>query len=386
MGVTTAVILLLQLPNLYLNVLRRDRHRAPDPEPPRSKSFEMPGNLRAAHYYLPPLWVGHSAQALAAERNPWPALGGALGGLGLGAWGLRRAHRATLRFYQGQTHEKPAIKSPPPPRVSEPHRVFLEVELPGIPGPAAALALASIRSMLRAPEVKMSLGSAVVMLAIFGSMMFLRQGQPMPEAAKPFLVSAAVLFSLFPLLQILTNQFGFDRDGFRALVLCPASRRDILLGKNLACFPFVGGVGVIYLLLLAWSLRVSAVALVAGLIQLLAAYLLVCLVGNTASILLSHRIAAGSLKPTKSPVKILFATFLFHLVFPVLVMPVFVPPALGLLSEWRQWLPATPVNLVASLVILLVLVCVYRLALRGLGELLQRQETAILQVVTQEVE
>jgi hypothetical protein len=37
-------------------------------------------------------------------------------------------------------------------------------------------------------------------------------------------------------------------------------------------------------------------------------------------------------------------------------------------------------------VILLVLVCVYRLALRGLGELLQRQETAILQVVTQEVE
>ena len=36
------------------------------------------------------------------------------------------------------------------------------------------------------------------------------------------------------LVQFLANQFGFDRDGFRALILSPADRRLILLGKNLA--------------------------------------------------------------------------------------------------------------------------------------------------------
>jgi ABC-2 type transport system permease protein len=39
------------------------------------------------------------------------------------------------------------------------------------------------------------------------------------------------------LVQFLANQFGLDRDGFRSLILSPADRRLILLGKNLASLP-----------------------------------------------------------------------------------------------------------------------------------------------------
>ncbi len=42
---------------------------------------------------------------------------------------------------------------------------------------------------------------------------------------------------LFGFVQLMANQFGFDRDGFRVFVLCAAPRRDILLGKNLAFVP-----------------------------------------------------------------------------------------------------------------------------------------------------
>ena len=43
--------------------------------------------------------------------------------------------------------------------------------------------------------------------------------------------------------QILQNQFGMDRDGFRALVLSPIPRHQILFGKNLATAPFALGIG-----------------------------------------------------------------------------------------------------------------------------------------------
>ena len=42
--------------------------------------------------------------------------------------------------------------------------------------------------------------------------------------------------------QLLGNQFGFDRGGFRVYVLSPASRRDVLLGKNLSFVPLTADI------------------------------------------------------------------------------------------------------------------------------------------------
>ena len=42
------------------------------------------------------------------------------------------------------------------------------------------------------------------------------------------MATGAVVFSLFLLVQFLANQFGLDREGFRALILSPADRRLIM--------------------------------------------------------------------------------------------------------------------------------------------------------------
>jgi hypothetical protein len=66
--------------------------------------------------------------------------------------------------------------------------------------------------------------------------------------------------------------------------------------------------------------------------------------------------------------------------------PIFFPPAMGWLWSSVGWLPAAPVNLLFSAVLFALLAFFYRLSLGPLGELLQRREKEILQIVTKEVE
>jgi hypothetical protein len=62
------------------------------------------------------------------------------------------------------------------------------------------------------------------------------------------------------------------------------------------------------------------------------------------------------------------------------------PSAIGLLMSRLGWLPAGPVNLVLSMVLLALVVFFYKLSLPNLGRLLLRREKQILEVVTKEVE
>jgi len=70
----------------------------------------------------------------------------------------------------------------------------------------------------------------------------------------------------------------------------------------------------------------------------------------------------------------------------MIMVPIFFPPVMGLLWAKVDWLPAGPMNLLFSAVLLALLALFYRLSLGPLGELLQRREKEILEVVTKEVE
>jgi hypothetical protein len=59
---------------------------------------------------------------------------------------------------------------------------------------------------------------------------------------------------------------------------------------------------------------------------------------------------------------------------------------MGLLMSTLGWLPAGPVILLLSTVLLGFLVFFYWLSLPGLGNLMLRREKKILQVVTEKVE
>jgi hypothetical protein len=96
---------------LYFNVIRREdkttraQRRAETPEQRAARDATEAAELSRmarAQVAIPPLWVPVGAKAL-AEGRVLPALFGTFGVITIGALGLRRAYRSTLRFYQGET-------------------------------------------------------------------------------------------------------------------------------------------------------------------------------------------------------------------------------------------------------------------------------------------
>jgi hypothetical protein len=400
MVIALAFILLVQGPNFYFNVIPRFNKPATDAasqHAPRQRNapkanYQKPfDQFLSIQKFIPPLWLPVGAQAL-AERRALPPILGTLGCCAIGALGLRRAYRGTLRFYRGESggkftpQRKPNRMQAPTAAPAKAARGFLELRIPAVPEQAAALALATFRSLLRAPEVKIAWGTSFLVTLIAGGTLLFRSTPKVPEAAKPFIATGAMMFSVFMLVQFFANQFGFDRDGFRALILSPADRKLILLGKNLACLPVGAGFGVTLLLLVSVRLQTSLVVLVATLLQLAALLLLAGLVGNMLSILVPYRIQPGTMKPTKMPGLSMLVMMVCHMLCPLAMAVALVPPLAQFLWRKAGWPNAVPVNLILSVAMAGLIALAYWQTLGPLGRLLQRRETRILGVVTVEVE
>ena len=401
MGITLTFILVAQAPNFYFNVFGgsklfdqpenatsevRQRDRAARD----ATDNETVNQLIAVQKFIPPLWLPYGALGL-AEHRVLPALLGISGCLALGVLGLRRAYRGTVKFYQGETGGQAAapVVSAAATATASPAKAgksMLELRLPIVPEQAAAVALGTFRSMLRAPEVKMAWGTTFIVTVILGASLLLRAAPTIPVAAKPFIVTGAMVFSLFMLVQFFANQFGYDRQGFRAFVLSPVDRRLILLGKNLATWPVGATFGLLLLTTMSFWLRLPILTAVAAIFQLGTLLLLGSLGGNLLSILVPFRIAAGSMKPTKMPALAMLTMVLCQFLFPVAMLPVFVPALLEWLWRLAGWPAWIPVNLILSMLLATLTAVLYWQTLGPLGRLLQRREMKILNTVTAEQE
>ncbi len=403
MGLTAGLILIVQAPNIYFNVIHRESRE--DRQARRSESREqrdardererdeMRSWLRW-QVALPPLWVSAGAQPL-AEGRPFPALLGFLGCACIGALGLRRAFTSTLRFYTGDSGGRAGLAGAATSATSGPRRApggvrdrtaFLERGLGGVPEEAAAVAFASFQAMLRAPEIKMQWGTSFLVTLLVGAPLLFRSAAEIPAAAGPFIATGVVVFQMFMIVGLVANQFGFDREGFRAFALSPAARWKILLGKNLASFPVAAGAAAILVTVVALWLRLSPLAYLATLLQLVVAVLCAAMAGNVMSILVPYRIQPGSMKPTKMPGLAMVVFIVCQMSLPLFLTPTFVPPLAGLLLERGGIAPAAVVNLMLSAVLAGAMVLIYLQTLRPTGRLLQRRETNILQTVSQSVE
>jgi ABC-2 type transport system permease protein len=274
----------------------------------------------------------------------------------------------------------PAVASTASP--VKPGVLLIEARLPGLSEPVSAIALGGLRSLLRAPEAKMMLLSPLIMVPIFGSMM-LRGSHQLPESFRPLVAIGAMVFVLFGVLQLMGNQFGFDRDGFRVFVLCGADRRDILLGKNLAFAPLVLGMAAILLPIVQLVNPMRMDHLLAMFPQYVSMYLLFCILANLLSIYAPVRVAAGAMKssnPKLSTALLQLAMFTF--LFPLTQAVTLLPLGIEALLKFLGWTRGAPIYLVLSLAECAVIVILYHFSLVWLGGLFQAREQGILESVT----
>jgi ABC-2 type transport system permease protein len=339
-----------------------------------------------ANAVLPVGWLPLGVMT-AAEGRFLPSILGLAGMTLIGAVSLRGAYRTTVGQYQGQPSNRrgralQAVAKPTPARAPKTGAGLLEARLPGVSEPVSAVALAGLRSLVRAPEAKMMLLSPVITAVVFGSMLW-NGRHTMPQPMRPLIAIGAMVFVLMGMLQLMGNQFGFDRDGFRIFVLSAASRRDILAGKNLAFAPLVLGIGVVELaaVQLICPMRVEHFLAMPPLF--ISMYLLFCVFANLMSIFAPVFLAAGSLKASKPKLTTGLLQFvMFIVLFPLSQAPALLP--LGVEAGLSLWgyAEGLPICLLLSLAECAAIVVLYRLALKLQGGWLHAREQAILDVVT----
>jgi ABC-2 type transport system permease protein len=337
---------------------------------------------RLANTVLPVGWLPLGVMA-AAEGHFLPSALGLLGMTLIGAASLRRAYRSTVGQYQGQDTNRKA--RPAVARAARPGKaghLILEARLPGLSEPVSAIALGGFRSLLRSPEAKMALLAPLIMGAVFGSML-LGGRRDLPVSLRPLVATGAMVMVLFGLLQLMGNQFGFDRDGFRVFVLSAAPRRDILLGKNLAYAPVALGMALIFLAAVQLICPMRTDHLLAMVPQFVSMFLLFCALANLLSISAPIYLAAGSLNPPHPKLAtVLLQLVMFAVLFPMTQGLALVPLGTEALLNFLGRAKGVPICLVLSLAECAAVILLYRASLGWLGALLQAREQRILEIVT----
>ncbi len=231
----------------------------------------------------------------------------------------------------------------------------------------------------------MMLLTPVFLVVILVSMVLTRPEGP-SEASRPLLAFGSMGIILLSMMQLVGNQFGLDRAGFRVFVLCPARRRDILLGKNVAVAPLALGMGWMPVAVLQgifpmrWDLFLAVVP------QFVSMYLLFCLAANLLSIIGPMYTPPGSFRAANPK----GAQILLQLAFTALFGPVLLPALLPLgaerLLETLGWTRGVPVCLLLSVAECAAIMFLYRLVLTWEGSLLHLREQRILELVAGKAE
>jgi hypothetical protein len=367
---------------------RRRRELAPKIQLARQQADQavmkrVERTARLVNIILPVGWLPLGVM-FAADGRVMPSILGIMGMGLIGIGSLGRAYATTVGLYQGRFTSRggaPAAVGATPPGARKLRFLLVEARLPGFSEPVSAIALGGLRSLVRSPEAKMMLLTPVIMIPIFGSML-LRGGQRIPEWVRPLVAMAGMGLVLLGVLQMMANQFGFDRDGFRVFVLCAAPRRDILLGKNLVFAPLALGMGGILLAIIQAVCPMRLDHFLAMVPLYLSMFLVFCIVANLTSIYAPGYVASGSLKPSNQKLGAVFLQLvMFGFLLPLSQAAMLLPLGIEAVMRLLGWAVGVPIYLVLTLAELAVVVAIYHFSLNWQGGLLQAREQKILDVV-----
>jgi hypothetical protein len=367
--------------------ITREEYDKRRPVPPVRTTVRAYETTRVVNTILPPGWLAYGAEA-AAQGRPWRGLAGVLGMALIGAVSLRRAYNTTLRLYSGdfdtpRRRVQRAVSAAPAgvARPAAPSAALVGRRLPWTSERASSVAVASFQSWMRAPEMKMTLLTPVIMLVVFSGM-FTSRSASAPELLRPLAACGIAAFMLMlALVGPAGNQFGYDRAGFRAFVLSPVARRDVLLGKNLALLPFALVMMGMVIGIAQWFDPMKADHFAAMLVQLVPIYLVFCMGANLLSILAPLALKQGSGMPARHQGVRQFFPIVFMLVAPVPLALTLIPLGIEALLSAMNWLAWFPAFLVFGSIQAAASIWLYRLVLDWEGDLLQRREQEILDIV-----
>lgn len=334
---------------------------------------------------IPVTWLAYGVKG-AAEGNIWPGLLGCIGAVLISVASLRRSYRTALRLYTGvmdsqvrSAAARPAAtasdaKKATPANLLERNWLWASEQV-------AVIAWSNLRSISRSPETRILVVAPILAPVIMVGLLY-AHGATIPVIFRPLIGLGAIAIPMLSLAQLLQNQFGVDRSGYRALVLTAATRRDILLGKNISLLPVIMFLSVLIVVFMQFALRVPLSDLVGLLLQTASIYLMYCMTGNMVSIWFPAAVATGSLKPASANSRVIVAHVVFGLLFPIMWLPALAAYGISALVGFF-WLstPYIPLFLLLSTVQLALTAVLYLRVLRWQGSKLQEREQIILQAV-----
>lgn len=393
--IPVAIVVISQTPNMIMQARRQQE--APQQEEQEQARKEPPNSILppnldnlerrvtgsqadferwvlTSHAVLPVAWLPLGLWRLAQGQAGAAAF--ASGGLILfSALGLGLGYRSTVRHYLGAGTGKERKRQPSPKRERETRPGTLTLKrLPLLDDDSSAMTMACFLTFLRHPNVRMML----VMPLVLGTMLLVMHQNALGEDGDHRWLSVAVV--VWPLLNfsvVLFNVFGVDNQAFRGLVLLPTARHKYLLAKNLALFPFAGGLALVFVAAAALLLRLPLNTVFIAVLQVFQLYLTYCIIGNLLSVFMPYRLARDTMRPgRRRPLQILIG-ILTALLMGVMVLP-------GAFCLYVDDLAADfgygglPLGILGAAALLAATVLVYRVALRHTGDLLLAREHRVL--------
>lgn len=420
-AITVGFVLLLQVPNLINMSTRssnreersrvrqerydlRDAAREEGPEQAAAqaayerfqgaeeqKDLEQDRNTALVAKIVPLGWLPYGMRAT-YEASWVPGILCSLGLLLITALSLRRSYRTTVASIVGaDSHEEDAeLTAGAPGQTADagteadhkPKTLLVQRELPLVGEQVAGIATMGLRSLLRAPEAKMLLLSPVILLVLFGMLLSKESTRGALGSFAPMMSLGAIMMGLVSIFQLVQNQFGLDRDGFRAYVLSPVPRHRILMGKNLSTAPLGIGIGLIALGGMQFFVPSDVDHFLGALFQLCSAYMLMCLVGNATSILSPIRLKEHGLKAANAKLKTMLWQTLSLILVLAALSPLALPELVVFVLSKRDWAAGLPLFLMLHAAGAIVTYVLYRWVLIHQGQLLQEREQHILDVLT----
>lgn len=363
---------------LELNTEFRDRKSRRRAIAKKARREQLADTIKTVDKYFPPGWMPLGIFNAYQGRF----IQGILGSLGMFAIGLisfTLSYRSSMRKYTGFAKRKPKTQAKPKPA---PNLDFMFKDIPFCSDSISNVTLASFRGLIRSPETKMMLIMPIVLAMLGFAYFFSGSDITIPQEFWPCVPIGAIALTMFSIASSTFNQFGMDRDGFRAFVLSPVERRDILIGKNLALAPIAAGVAVLLLIVLQFIFPCGPLFFLANLIQIPCNYLLYCLAGNTASIYFPMGIKRGTMQPVNPkflPMLILvIATFMLP---SLLLVPTMVAVSIPMLLEFNFGWNADLLYLIATIAQIALTVALYAYVVKFQGYWLWVREPKILDQV-----